>query len=108
MIASFDNYLHWYKYGSNPIPFIISRVKYSLIFESLSNLLFSLGIHIAKKAYNIILTVSYGSYHPGKKYHLINGKKTENSFDVGRFDVIGISDHMDFYKAVDILTKIWY
>ena len=49
LIASFDNYLHWYKYGSNPIPFIISRVKYSLIFESLSNLLFSLGMHIAKK-----------------------------------------------------------
>ena len=70
--------------------------------------MFSLGITIAKKAYNIIQNVSYGSYHPGKKYHLINGEKRGYSFDIGRFDVIGIKDHIDFYKAVDILTKIWY
>jgi hypothetical protein len=37
-LANFDNYVHWYKYGKDCIPFIISRVKGSLLFEIMSQL----------------------------------------------------------------------
>lgn len=106
-VAMFDDYIHWYKYESDPVPFIISKVKDSVLFEILSNLFSSLGITITKKAYNIIQTVSYGSYHPGKRYHLISGEKRDYLFDYSRFDSIGIRDHMELYRAVEILTKIW-
>lgn len=106
-LTTFDDYINWYKYGSDPVPFIISKVKGSVLFEILSNLFSSLGITITKKAYNIIQTVNYGSYHPGKRYHLINGEKIDYLFDYSRFDSIGIRDHMELYRAVEILTKIW-
>ena len=106
-VLFFDDYVHWFKYGSDPIPFIISKAKSSLLFEILNNLMTSLGITIHKRAYLIIQTVSYGNYYPGIKYQLKNGEKSFYFFDIGVWNAIGIRYHMDFYKAVNILTKIW-
>ena len=107
LVSLFDDYVHWFKYGSDPIPFIISKAKSSLLFEILNNLMTSLGITIHKRAYQIMQTVSYGNYHPGIKYQLKNGEKSFYFFDIGVWNAIGIRYHMDFYKAVNILTKIW-
>ena len=107
-IANFDNYVHWYKYGGDCVPFIIGKVKNSLAFFILSKLFSSLGIRIAEKAYMITQGVSYGFHHPGHKYHLKNGKKKDFTFDLCKFNLNSIFDHMNFYLSVDILTKIWY
>ena len=74
-VANFDNYVHWYKYGRDCIPFIIGHVKGSLLYSILSRIFDSISIGISSKAYNIVKTVNYGYYHPGQKYHLKNGKK---------------------------------
>jgi len=108
MLSYHDDYVHWFKYGRDPVPFIIPEVKNSYFFNILDVLFSSLRIKITNKAYKTIKNVNYGSYHPGKKYLLKNGKKTDYSFEYYSFDLAGISDHMDFYKSVDILTKIWY
>ena len=103
----FDKYVNLFKYESDPILLIIPKVKNTFLFDFLNNLLLSLGITIHEKAYNIIKTVSYGKHHPGKKYQLKNGEKTDFNYDIGVWNSIGISVHIDFYKAVNILTKIW-
>ena len=107
LVSMYDRYVNWFKYESDPIPFIIPKVKSSLLFKILNELLLSLGITIHKKAYNIIKTVSYGKHHPGKKYQLKNGEKRDFNYEIGVWNRFGISDHIDFYKAVNILTKIW-
>lgn len=107
-LANFDNYVHWFKYGRDCIPFIIGRVKSSLLFEIMSQILSSLTFGISKEAFNKVQTVNYGYYHPGQKYHLINGEKKDYQLDFCGFDMLAILDHMDFSKSVDILTKIWY
>jgi hypothetical protein len=107
-LAKFNDYIHWYIYENDPIPFIISKVKGSSMFYFLSNLLSNIGITITEKAYKIIQNVSYGDYHPGKRYNLINGEKRDYSFRLISFNINSIKDHMDLYKAVLILTKIWY
>ena len=108
-VANFDNYVHWYKYGRDGVPFIIAKVKNSLMFEILSCLFKSVGINIVKNAYNTIQTVNYGYHHPGHKYYLYNEQKRGYSiYDNYGYDFYAIMDHMEFYKSVDILTKIWY
>ena len=103
-----DVFVHWYKYGRDGIPFIIYKVKGSLSFEALSNLFKSIGLSIVKRAYDIVQTVNYGYYHPGRRFLLKNGIKREYRFDDPYgFDYNAINDHMDFKKSVDILTKIW-
>jgi len=91
LLSPFDQYVNWFKYGSDPIPFIISKVKNSPLFLILNNLLSCLGIKIHEKAYNIIKTVSYGNYHPGKKYHLKNGEKRDYLFE---------KNHIKFYPGM--------
>jgi len=107
-LVPFDDYIHWYIYGTDPIPFIISEVKGSPTFFVLSKLLSSVGITITEKAYNIIQTVSYGNYHPGKRYHLFFNQKKDYSFSLISFNINGIFDHMNLRPTVKILTKIWY
>lgn len=108
MLTLHDAFVHWYKYGRDGIPFIIYQVKSSIGFEALSLLLRSIGIYIGKTAYDIVQTVNYGYYHPGRRFLLKNGIKREyQDYDPYGFDSNAISDHMDFKKSVDILTKIW-
>ena len=107
-VAFHDIFVHWYKYGSDGIPFIIGKVKSSLIFELLSILLKSIGINLTKEAYDTIKTVSYGYHHPGRRFLLNNGIKREYRFDDPcGYDAKALSDHMDFILSVNILTKIW-
>ena len=48
LVSMYDRYVNWFKYGSDPIPFIIPKVKSSLLFKILNELLLSLGITIHK------------------------------------------------------------
>ena len=107
-LANFDSYVHWYKYGRDCIPFIISRVKGSLLFKIASQLFSSLSLGITKEAYDKVQKVNYGYHHPGQKYHLKNGEKKDYQLDFCGFDALALLDHMDFGKSVDIITKIWY
>lgn len=107
-IANFDNYVNWYKYGGDCVPFIIGKVKGSILFQILSKLFTSLGITIVEDAYNTVQGVNYGYHHPGHKYHLKHGEKKEYTFDICHFDSDSIFDHMLLNKYVDILTKIWF
>ena len=107
-IANFDNYVHWYKYGRDGIPFIIGKVKSSLLFRIISVLFKSIGINIAKEAYDIVKTVSYGYHHPGHKYHLSHGEKRDYSImDRFGYDFDAIIDHMNLEPSVKILNKVW-
>lgn len=108
-LANFDNYVHWYKYGRDGIPFIIGKVKNSLLFEIISELFKSIGINIVREAYDIVQTVSYGYHHPGQKYLLSNGEKKDYSFlDFYGYDFGAIYDHMNLEPSVEILNKVWY
>jgi len=73
-LVKFDNYVHWYVYGRDGIPFIIYEVKHSPKLEALSNLLGTL-IYISKDAYNTLQKVNYGYYDPGHRYILIKEEK---------------------------------
>jgi len=107
-LVKFDNYVHWYVYGRDGIPFIIYEVKHSLKFEALSNL-FGTLIYISKDAYNTVKKVNYGYYYPGHRYILIKGEKKDykTSAVLYGYDMRAIMDHMEFDKSVKILTKIW-
>ena len=107
-LANFDNYVHWYKYGKDCIPFIISRVKGSLLFEIMSQLFSFVTFGITKKAYKKVQQVNYGDYHPGQKYLLKDGEKEDYQLEFCGFGASALNDHMDLSKTVDILTKIWY
>ena len=106
-IANFDNYVHWYKYNTDCVPFIIHKVKNSFLFFLLSKLFSSLGIKIVEEAYNTVQGVSYGYHHPGHKYHIIFSNKKDYTYDFCKLDPNSIMDHMSFY-FVNALTKIWY
>ena len=107
-IAYFDNFVHWYKYGKDGIPFIIGKVKGSKTFLIVSLILKSIGINLAKNAYDIVQTVSYGYHHPGHMFLLTNGIKRDYRFDDPfYYNAEALSDHMDLIKSVDILTQIW-
>jgi hypothetical protein len=110
-LANFDNYVNWYKYGRDGIPFIIGIVQGSLLFDILTRILADnliYQIKITRKAYEIVQNVNYGYYHPGHKYHLIKGKKIDYAPELSGIDSEAIKDHIDLYKSVDILTQIWY
>ena len=109
-LANFDNYVHWYKYERDFVPYIVSTVKNSLNFLILSLLLSALGMRIVKEAYLTIKTVSYGYHHPGHRYQLKDGeiKEYDPMKDFCFPNPLAIEDHKNFYKSVDILTKIWY
>ena len=107
-VANFDNFVHWYRYGRDGIPFIIGKVKNSNLFDILSILLKQIGLHIARSAYNTVQNVSYGYHHPGHMFLLNNGIKREYRFDDPfGYDVDALSEHMDLIKSVNILTQIW-
>ena len=53
-VDNYDNYINWYKYGRDCIPFIIGKVKNSLFFFILSKKFSSFGLTVAEEAYNII------------------------------------------------------
>ena len=111
-LVKFDSYVNWYKYGRDGIPFIISEAKRSPKFEALSNIFEVLGIHITKKAYNIVKKVHYGNYFPGHKYlltkdEIIDYKDTNKIIELYGYDEKALLDHMNFELSVNILTKIW-
>lgn len=107
-----DIFVNYYVYGTDWITTIINKVKDSLLFQIISNLLSSFGINLTKYAYNVIQNVSYGYYYPGNKYLLLseNVEKIPIS-NISPPKVLtqqGINDHKNMKKVVDILTKgVW-
>lgn len=106
-LANYDNYVHWYKYNEDWIPNIIRIIKDSDFLRISFLIMSSIGIPFTESAYNIIINVSYGDFHPGKKYIILEEKKAL-SIDFQLFSLKGIQDHMNMEEVVRILTKdVW-
>jgi len=110
-LNNYDNYVKSFIYELDWIPYIISKIKDSDVYETISRTFQNLGIILVKKSYDIVQKVNYGNHHPGSQNLLLEPKektKARTIFDLIFPDSAGIRDHMNMKAVVDILTKdIW-
>ena len=105
LLRDHEQNINWYKYQDDMGPELIRTVKNSVSLFCLINIF---PLSLAQNSYNNVRKSSYGDYIPnGYKYHLLaDGRKEEYFYDEGTN--YSISDHIDFYKTVELLTRVWY
>ena len=101
----YNEYIHCYQYRMDFVPSLVYFIQNSDNYKMLALFLRSIGFVIAREAYDTLQTVSYGNSLPGFKYTLLSDDpKIIIPFSVGfNFPTnLGIADHMNMAKIVDI------
>ena len=106
LLRQYEQNINWYKYESDPGPELVRTLKNCIV---IGGILFTFFGHIemTQVAYEILLSVSYGHYIPGNKYHLWSngGREPYRYIFVKNWN---LDEHINFRYTVDVLTrKVW-
>lgn len=106
LLINYEKNINWYKYESDVGPELVRTIKNAGFLITVT-ILFSGQIQLSTLAFEALLSVNYGDYIPGNKYHLWNNGETEEyRYIIGKN--FNIEDHVILTRTVDAITiKGW-